>query len=29
MGCLEIVHKAGYVYNDLKESNIMISFDEL
>ena len=28
LNCLEIVHKAGFVYNDIKADNIMISFDQ-
>ena len=27
INCLQVVHKAGYVYNDLKPDNVMISFD--
>ena len=27
INCLRVVHEAGYVYNDLKPDNIMISFD--
>ena len=26
--CLEIVHHAGFVYNDLKPDNIMITLDD-
>ena len=27
INCLRIVHQAGFVYNDLKPDNVMVSFD--